>query len=100
LPYRIKKVMSPYIDKKVSFKEWRPKNGHAPAGMEVLPHGVLRPLKVNPRRSGARIEAELRRGRIVSAFENMTLLVFGPRHDSPEVHKFDEDMKHYNRRLA
>jgi len=92
--------MNPYLDKKVSFKEWQPKNGRTQAGLEVLPHGVLRPLKVDPHRSGARVEAELRRGRIVSTFDNMTLLVFGPHHDSPEVQHFDEDMKHYNRRLA
>ncbi len=86
--------------KTVSLKEWRPSNGHAEAGVETLRHGFLRPLKVNPRRTTARIEAELRKGRIVSTFANMTLLVLGPHHDSPDVHSFDEDMKHYNRQIA
>ncbi len=53
-----------------------------------------------PRRTIARIEEELRKGRIVSTFANMTLLVLGPHHDSPDVHSFDEDMKHYNRQIA
>lgn len=92
--------MNRYVAREVSFKEWRPSDGHAQAGAEMLRHGFLKPLKVNPRRSVARIEAELRRGRIVSAFANMTLLVLGPHHDSPYVQSFDEDMKHYNRRLA
>jgi len=92
--------MDSYIARKVAFKEWRPRNGHAEAGVEVLRHGFLRPLKVNPLRSSARVEAELRRGRIVSAFANMTLLVLGPHHDSPYVRNFDEDMKQYNRQLA
>jgi len=91
--------MSPH-ERKISFKEWRPSNGHAEAGVETLRHGFLRPLKVNPRRSTARIEAELRKGRIVSTFANMTLLVLGPHHDSPYVRSFDEDMKQYNRRIA
>jgi hypothetical protein len=92
--------MSPH-ERKVSFKEWRPSNGHTEAGAEVLRHGFLRPLRVDdPRRTFARIDAELRKGRIVSTFANMTLLVLGPHHDSPYVHSFDEDMKHYNRRLA
>lgn len=92
--------MSPH-ERKVSFKEWRPSNGHAEAGVEMLRHGFLRPLKAhNSRRTLARIDAELRKGRIVSTFANMTLLVLGPHHDSPYVHSFDEDMKHYNRRIA
>ena len=92
--------MSPH-EKKVSLKEWRPSNGHAEAGVEMLPHGFLRPLKIQQsRRTIARIEEELRKGRIVSTFANMTLLVLGPHHDSPDVHSFDEDMKHYNRQIA
>jgi hypothetical protein len=93
--------MNPYVAKKLSFKEWRPISGHAETGVEMLRHGFLRPLKThNPGRTLARIEAEVRRGRIVSAFANMTLLVLGPHHDSPYVHNFDEDMKHYDRRLV
>jgi len=92
--------MSPH-EMKVSFKEWRPSNGHVEAGVEKLRHGFLRPLKAHdPLRSFAHIEAELRKGRIVSTFANMTLLVLGPHHDSPYVHSFDEDMKQYNRQLA
>ena len=92
--------MSPH-EKTVSLKEWRPSNGHAEAGVEMLRHGFLRPLKVDhSRRPIARIEAELRKGRIVSAFANMTMLVLGPNHDSPYVHSFDEDMKHYGRQIA
>lgn len=92
--------MSPH-ERQVSFKEWRPSNGSAPDGVEKLRYGVLRPLKVHsPRRTFARIEAELRKGRIVSTFANMTMLVLGPHHDSPYVRSFDEDMKHYNRRLV
>jgi hypothetical protein len=88
-------------ERKVSFKEWRPSNGDVDQGAETLRYGVLRPLKVHsPRRTFARIEAELRKGRIVSTFANMTMLVLGPHHDSPHVHSFDEDMKHYNRRLV
>ena len=92
--------MEPYIARKVSYKEWRPLNGHTEDGVEVLQHGFLRPLKINPFHSSARIGAALRGGRIVSAFANMTLLVLGPHHDSPYVQSFDEDMKQYNRRLA
>jgi hypothetical protein len=67
----------------------------------MLRHGFLRPLRAHsPRRTFARIEAELRKGRIVSTFANMTLLVLGPHHDSPDVHSFDEDMKQYNRSIA
>jgi hypothetical protein len=92
--------MSPR-ERKVSFKEWRPSNGHVEAGVEPLRYGFLRPLKVHsPRRTFARIEAELRKGRIVNTFANMTLLVLGPHHDSPYVRSYDEDMRHYNRRLA
>jgi hypothetical protein len=91
--------MSPY-ERKISFKEWLPSNGHAEDGTEMLRYGFLRPLKVNPRRTTARIEAELRRGRIVSTFANMSLLVLGPHHDSPYVSSFDEDMKQYNRKIA
>ena len=92
--------MSPH-ETKVSFKEWQPRNGHAGDGVEMLHHGFLRPLKVhNPNRTFARMGEELRKGRIVSTFANVTLLVLGPHHDSPYVHSFDEDMKHYNRRLA
>jgi len=92
--------MSPH-ERKILVKEWRPSNGRAEAGAEVLPHGFLRPVKTQPsRRPIARIEAALRRGRIVSAFANMTMLVLGPHHDSPYVHSFDEDMKHYNRQMA
>ncbi len=88
-------------ERKVSFKEWRPTNGHDVAGVETLQHGFLRPLKVHsPRRTFARIEAELRKGRIVNTFANMTMLVLGPHHDSPYVSSYDEDMKQYNRRLA
>ena len=92
--------MSPH-EMKVSFKEWRQSNGHAQAGVEKLPHGFLLPLKTHdPQRNFALVEAELRKGRIVSTFANMTLLVLGPHHDSPDVPSFDEDMKHYTRRLA
>ena len=92
--------MSPY-ERNVSFKEWQPGKRQARAGAEMLPHGFLRPLSVHdPRGTFAHIEAELRKGRIVSTFANMTLLVLGPHHDSPDVHSFDEDMKHYNRRMA
>jgi hypothetical protein len=92
--------MSPH-EMRVSFKEWLPRNRHPHPGAEPLPHGFLRPLKVHsPRRTFARIEAELRKGRIVSTFANMTLLVLGPHHDSPHVRSFDEDMKHYTRRIA
>lgn len=88
------------LEKKVSVKEWRPSNGRTELGVETLRHGFLKPMKVHdPRRTFARIEAELRRGRIVSTFANMTTLVLGPHHDSPYVPSFDEDMKHYNRRL-
>ena len=91
--------MSP-LDKKVSLKEWLPADGGTRAGGETLPHGFLRPLRAhNPRSTFARIETELRNGRVVSTFANMTLLVLGPRHDSPYVHRFDEDMRHYNRRI-
>jgi hypothetical protein len=87
--------------RKVSFKEWHPSKDLAVPGAEMLLHGCLRPLKVHsPRRTFARIEAELRKGRIVSTFADMTLLVLGPHHDSPEVRFFDEDMKRYNRRIA
>jgi len=92
--------MSPH-EMKVSFKEWHPSNGHGEAGVEKLPHGILLPLTAHdPHRNFALVEAELRKGRIVSTFANMTLLVLGPHHDSPDVRSFDEDMKHYNRRLA
>ena len=92
--------MSPN-ERQVSFKEWRPSNGHAQAGVERLRHGFLLPLKADDsQRTFARIEAELRKGRIVNTFANMTLLVLGPHHDSPDVRSFDEDMKHYNRRLV
>ena len=88
-------------ERQVSFKEWRPSNGHVEAGAEKLQYGFLRPLKAqDSQRTFARIEEELRKGRIVSTFANMTLLVLGPHHDSPHVHNFDEDMKHYNRHLA
>jgi hypothetical protein len=87
-------------EREISFKEWLPSNGHAEAGVEALRHGFLRPLKVDPRYTTARIDAELRKGRIVSTFANMTLLVLGPHHDSPYVSFFDEDMKHYNRKIA
>jgi len=93
--------MNPFVAKDVSFKEWRPSNGHGQVGAEVLQHGFLRPLKADdPSRTLARIEAELRKGRVVSAFDNMRLLVLGPHHDSPYLHNFDEDMKQYNRRLV
>ena len=92
--------MSPH-ERKVLVKEWRPSNGHAKTGVEMLRHGFLRPVRIQPsRRPIARIEAELRKGRIVSTFANMTMLVLGPHHDSPDVHSFDEDMKHYNRQIA
>ncbi|HYN14551.1 MAG TPA: hypothetical protein VES66_02035 [Terriglobales bacterium] len=92
--------MSPH-ERQVSFKEWRPRNGHAGSGVEMLHHGFLRPLRMHdPNRTFARIGEELRKGRIVSTFANMTMLVLGPHHDSPYVHSFDEDMKRYNRRLA
>ena len=92
--------MSPH-ERNISVKEWRPSNGHAKTGVEVLPHGFLRSVKTqDSRRSIARIEAELRKGRIVSTFANMTMLVLGPHHDSPYVRSFDEDMKHYNRHIA
>ncbi len=92
--------MSPY-ERQVSFKEWSPSNGHTEAGVEKLQYGFLRPLKTpNSQRTFARIEEELRKGRIVSTFANMTLLVLGPHHDSPYVQSFDEDMKQYNRRLV
>ncbi|HVP52131.1 MAG TPA: hypothetical protein VMT05_08490 [Terriglobales bacterium] len=92
--------MSPY-DRQVSFKEWRPSNGHVEGGVEKLQYGFLRPLKTsNSVRTFARVEEELRKGRIVSTFDNMTLFVLGPHHDSPHVHSFDEDMKRYNRRFA
>ena len=88
-------------ERPVSFKEWRPANGHAEPGVEKLPHGVLWPLDANnSQHTFARVGEELRKGRIVSTFANMTLLVLGPYHDSPDVRSFDEDMKHYNRRLA
>jgi len=91
--------MSPH-EKTVLVKEWRPSNGHAEAGVEKLRHGFLRPLQIQHSRPIARIEEELRKGRIVSTFANMTLLVLGPHHDSPDVRSFDEDMKHYNRQIA
>jgi hypothetical protein len=78
--------------------EWLPRTGGLQSGAEPLRHGFLRPLKDH--RPLARIEAELRNGRIVNAFANMTLLVLGPHHDSPYVPSFDEDMKHYNRLIA
>jgi hypothetical protein len=93
--------MKPYLEKKLSLKEWRPSNSHSQDGVEMLQHGFLRPLKTHdPCRTLARIDSELRKGRVVSTFDNMTLLVLGPHHDSPYVHNFDEDMKQYNRRLA
>lgn len=92
--------MSPH-ERKVLVKEWRPSNGHSEAGVEVLRHGFLRPLKMeHSAHPIARVEAALRKGRIVSTFANMTMLVLGPHHDSPDVHSFDEDMKHYNRQIA
>ena len=92
--------MSP-LERKILVKEWRPSNGHTEAGSEVLPHGFLRLVKIqHSERPIAHIEAELRKGRIVSTFANMTMLVLGPHHDSPYVHSFDEDMKHYNRHIA
>jgi len=92
--------MSPH-EKTVLVKEWRPSKGHVEAGVEMLRHGFLRPVKMqNSRRPIARIEEELRKGRVVSTFANMTLLVLGPHHNSPYVHSFDEDMKHYNRQIA
>jgi len=92
--------MSP-LERNILVKEWRPTNGRAEAGAEVLPHGFLRPVKIQQsERPTARIHAELRKGRVVSTFANMTMLVLGPHHDSPYVHSFDEDMKHYNRHIA
>jgi hypothetical protein len=89
--------MSP-DERQVSFKESRlPRNGHAGTGVEMLDYEFLRPLRVHdPNRTLARIGEELRKGRIVSTFANMTLLVLGPHDDSPYVHSFDEDMKRYN----
>ena len=92
--------MTPY-GRQVSFKEWRPANGHVEAGVEKLPHGFLWPLEThNCQHTFARMGEELRKGRIVSTFADMTLLVLGPHHDSPDVRSFDEDMKHYNRHMA
>ncbi len=89
------------FERQVAFKEWSRNNGHAEVGVERLQYGFLRPLKArDSQRTFARVEAELRKGRIVSTFANMTLFVLGPHHDSPDVRSFDEDMKHYNRRLA
>jgi hypothetical protein len=88
-------------ERPVSFKEWRPAEGHAEAGVEKLPHGFLWPLDANnSQHTFARIGEELRKGRIVSTFADKTLLVLGPHHDSPDVPIFDEDMKHYHRRIA
>ena len=88
-------------ERKVSFKEWRPSDGHPQQGVETLRYGILRPLKAHsPHGAFARIQAELSRGRIVSTFLDMTMRVLGPHHDSPDVHSFDEDMKHYHRQLV
>ncbi len=90
-----------YVERKVAVKEWKPAQGNPGIGAELLSHGILCPLRVHsPRRTFARIEAELRKGRIVSTFANMSLLVLGPHHDSPDVRFFDEDMVQYNRRMA
>ncbi len=88
-------------ERKVAFKEWCPTAATGNTRGEKLMYGFLRPVRVHsPRRTFARVEAELRKGRIVTTFANMTLLVLGPHHDSPEIRFFDEDMKQYNRRLA
>ena len=70
--------------------------GESQTGPLGIRHGIA---KVHdPCRRFARVKEELRRGRIVT-FANMNTLVLGLHRDSPYVPSFDEDMKHYKRRL-
>jgi len=88
------------MDRTVYFKEWRPLGDKIEAGAEKLRYGFLRPLQIQgPKSTYARIENELRKGRIINTFADMTLLVLGPHHDSPQARFYDEDMRHYARRF-